>query len=126
MIEYNDFENVVFRTFQRYKRINTRIKDFERVFLSYALSRFSRITKNLRADIRLPLMSVTEGKRYIKAKKRARAYIEDTKFGLLQKKAGDHGIIPTVRYLASLNKTLNPKQKHQNKKYINYLLSGGN
>ncbi|MBP01746.1 MAG: hypothetical protein CMM25_02895 [Rhodospirillaceae bacterium] len=126
MLEYNDFENVIYRTFQRYKRINTRIGDYERVFLSYALSRFSRVTKSLRADIRLPLMSVSEGRRYIKAKKRARAFIEDTKFGILQKKAGSHGIIPTIKYLASLNKKLNSAQKSQNKRYIKYLLSGGN
>ncbi len=126
MLEYNDFENVIYRAFQRYKRINTRIRDYERVFLSYSLSRFSRVTKNLRSSINLPLMSVSEGKRYLKAKRKAKAFIEETKFGILQKMAGAHGIIPTIKYLASLNKRLNSSQKSRNKKYIKYLLSGGN
>tara|TARA_X000001036_G_C20690252_1_gene809142 strand:+ start:2080 stop:4152 length:2073 start_codon:yes stop_codon:yes gene_type:complete len=124
-LKYNDFENVLFRAFSQDKMKVTMILHFEKVFLSWALSRWSRLSKTLRPQFKRPLLSDRQlyalQKAFKETDKEIR-YIEANNFGLLKNKVKIHGIYKTLKYLKEINKRLNLNQKTKNKKYINYLI----
>jgi len=123
MLEYNDLENLLYRVFRKYKEMNTRIKDYEKVFLSLSLSKWGRFSKLFRPSITNPMRSVTQKNRYYIAKKKTKKFIEDMSFGILTNKVNKYGVEDTVRYFSELNKKLTVEQKKKNAKYLALLIN---
>ena len=123
MLEYNDLENLLYRVFRKYKDMNTRIRDYEKVFLSLSLSKWGRFTKLFRPNVTKPMRSVRQKKQYYLAKKKTKKFIEDMSFGILTNKVNKYGVEDTVRYFSELNKKLTVEQKKKNAKYLALLIN---
>ena len=92
------------------------------LFLSLNLSRWGIISKGLRKKMVIPMRSVSQKIRYLKAKQRTRNFIESVKFGILRNKVNKYGLTQTIKYFSDLNKQLSDSQKQKNKQYLSRLL----
>jgi|TARA_B100001250_G_scaffold274228_1_gene236831 hypothetical protein len=122
MLDYNDLENLLYRVFWNYDKLNKRLEEYEKVFLSLNLSRWGIISKGLRKKMVIPMRSVSQKIRYLKAKQRTRNFIESVKFGILRNKVNKYGLTQTIKYFSDLNKQLSDSQKQKNKQYLSRLL----
>jgi len=121
-VKYNDFENIVYRIFSEADNLPSRIESFEDVFLSWSLNQFSRWGSALRPSLRVPIMSLTQIKKYRRANIEVKQIMKRSNFGILDKKINLHGTVNTMNYFSNLNKKLSHKQRRQNKDYLNYLV----
>ena len=123
-IKYNDFENIIYRTFSYADNMPTRIEEYESIFLGYSLNQLSRLSNSMRPSMRYPILSLEQ----VKLHKRAATVTKyrmrqgDNNFGLLREKVKKYGYVETMKYLWRLHKNLSEKQKKRNRKYIKFVV----
>jgi len=123
-LKYNDFENLIHRVLYEYENMDSLITPYERVFMSYALSRWSTRISSWRKTLKLPLMSKSQMERYMRAKSQVKRMQDSTSssFGLLDNLSKKHGSVTVTKTLLKLNKSLSPEQRRLNKKYVKYIM----
>jgi len=122
-LKYNDFENLIHRVLAEYENMDSLITPYERVFMSYALSRWSTRISSWRKKLKLPIMSKSQLARYRVAKEQVQTIQRRSSgFGLLDKLSKKHGSVTLTKTLLKLNKSLSPEQRRLNKKYVKYIM----